>query len=96
MRGSEATSLSELFYEGTPSEGRFQFNPDDIYLVTFWSSTVRPISGMSAEALIEEGPHTFINRELVGQVTSEDPAAYPQDGISESYYYVYQGATTKE
>ncbi|KAF6604499.1 hypothetical protein H6F38_32745, partial [Paenibacillus sp. EKM208P] len=83
-------------YEGTPSEGRFQFNANDIYLVTFWSSTVRLISGMSAEALIEEGPHTFKNQELVGQVTSEDPAAYPQDGISEGYYYVFKGAGNKE
>lgn len=96
MRGSEAASLSELFYEGTPSEGRFQFNANDIYLVTFWSSTVRLISGMSAESLIEEGPHTFNNRELVGQVTSEDPTAYPQDGISEGYYYVFKGTGNKE
>lgn len=94
MRGSEAAALAELFYEGTPSEGRYQFNADDVYLVTFWSSTVRPISGMSAEAFIEEGEPAFINRELVGQVTSEYPAAYPQDGISNGYYYVYKGSQT--
>ncbi|KJD44710.1 hypothetical protein [Paenibacillus terrae] len=92
LRGSEATSLAELFYEGTPSEGRYHFNADDVYLVTFWSSTVRPISGMSAEALIEEGTPTFINRELVSQIKDKDPAAYPQNGTLNGYYYVYKGS----
>lgn len=96
MRGSNATSLSNLFYRGTPSEGRYHFNADDVYLVTFWSSTVRPISGMSAEALIEEGTPTFINRELVGQIKGKDPAAYPQDGTLNGYYYVYKGSKFKE
>ncbi|MGW8957401.1 hypothetical protein [Paenibacillus sp. NPDC055715] len=92
MRGSEATSLAKLFYEGTPSEGRYQFNANAVYLVTFWSSTVRPISGMSAEALIEEGTPTFINRQLVGQIKDKDPAAYPQNGTLNGYYYVYKGS----
>jgi hypothetical protein len=96
MKGAEATSLSELFSKGIPSDERLNFNDDEIYLVTFWSSTVRPESGMSAKALNEEGTRTFTDRELVGQVTSSDPSAYPQDGISEGYYYVYKGDNTTE
>ncbi|MGN8230451.1 hypothetical protein ACYCSE_13595 [Paenibacillus sp. SEL1] len=96
MRGSEAASLAELFYEGTPSEGRYHFNADDVYLVTFWSSTVKPITEMSAEALIEEGPPTLINRELVGQIKDKDPAAYPQNGTLNGYFYVYKGSEFKE
>ncbi|URJ53109.1 hypothetical protein [Paenibacillus polymyxa] len=96
MRGSEAASLAELFYEGTPSEERYHFNADDVYLVTFWSSTVNPITEMSAEALIEEGPATLINRELVGQIKDKDPAAYPQNGTLNGYFYVYKGSEFKE
>ncbi|WP_256021782.1 hypothetical protein [Paenibacillus kribbensis] len=95
MKGSEATSLSELFYEGVPNEERPHFKADDIYFVCFYSSSSNPLSYMTAEALTEEGAHTFTNRELVGQVTSEDPAAYPQDGISKGYYYVFKGLDTK-
>ncbi|WP_342429066.1 hypothetical protein [Paenibacillus sp. FSL L8-0158] len=96
MRGSEAASLAELFYEGTPSEGRYHFNADDVYLVTFWSSTVKSITEMSAEALVEEGPPTLINRELVGQIKDRDPAAYPQNGTLNGYFYVYKGSEFKE
>ncbi|MGG4213738.1 hypothetical protein [Paenibacillus sp. FSL L8-0638] len=96
MRGSEAASLAELFYEGTPSEGRYHFNADDVYLVTFWSNTVKSITGMSAEALVEEGPPAFINRELVGQIKGKDPAAYPQNGALNGYFYVYKGSEFKE
>ncbi|MEC0179992.1 hypothetical protein P4H61_00565 [Paenibacillus peoriae] len=96
MRGSEAASLAELFYEGTPTDGRYHFNANDVYLVTFRSSTVKPISEMSAEALIEEGTPMFINRELVGQIKGKDPAAYPSNGIFNGYFYVYTGSEVKE
>ncbi|WP_043890785.1 hypothetical protein [Paenibacillus sp. Aloe-11] len=95
MRGSEAASLAELFYEGTPTEERYHFNANDVYLVTFRSSTVKPISEMSAEALVEEGTPTFINQELVGQIKGKDPAAYPANGILNGYFYVYKGSEIK-
>ncbi len=84
MKGSDATSLFEQFYKGVPSEERLHFKATDIYFVRFSSSY------MTAEALTKEGAHTFTNRELVGQVTSADPTAYPQNGISKGYYYVFK------
>ncbi|AET59205.1 hypothetical protein HPL003_12250 [Paenibacillus terrae HPL-003] len=96
MRGSEAASLAELFYEGTPTEERYHFNANDVYLVTFRSSTVKPISEMSAEALVEEGTPMFINQELVGQIKGKDPAAYPSNGIFNGYFYIYKGSEVKE
>jgi hypothetical protein len=50
---------------------------------------------MSAEALVEEGTPTFINRELVGQIKGKDPAAYPSNGILNGYFYVYKGSEVK-
>ncbi|MDN4084318.1 hypothetical protein [Paenibacillus polymyxa] len=96
MRGSEAASLAELFYEGTPSEGRYHFNANDVYLVTFWSSTAQSITGMSAEALVEEGPSTLINQEWVSQIKDKDPAAYPQNGTLKGYFYIYKGSELKK
>lgn len=97
MKGSEATSLSELFYEGVPNEERLHFKADDIYFVRFSSlDGLHPFSFMSAEALTEEGAPTFTNREFVGQITSYDPAEYPQDGISGGYYYVFKRSNSDD
>ncbi|MNW27232.1 hypothetical protein D3C74_40220 [compost metagenome] len=97
MKGSEAAALAEQFYEGTPTEGRYHFHADEVYLIHFWSSTGQPTTmGMTAEALVEEGPATFINREWVSQVKDRDPAAFPQNGILEDHYYIYKGSEIKK
>ncbi|WP_018885047.1 hypothetical protein [Paenibacillus massiliensis] len=97
MKGSEAAALAEQFYEGTATEGRYHFNTDEVYLIHFWPSTGQSTAiGMTAEALVEEGTATLINRVWVGQVKDRDPAAFPQNGILEDHYYIYKGSEIKK
>lgn len=96
MNGSVAASLAELFYEGTSTDGRYHFNANEVYLIHLWSSNVDSLSSLTAEALVQEGPVAFINREFVGQIKGRDPAAFPYNGVLDGYLYVYKGSEIKK